>query len=310
MMIATLGTKAGCSASPSEGSDTASEPAVTATTAQSVTVIDCQRQAGSCVKAAKSFTDLGACTANFQSCVAQAALDATGQSTLLKDCRAKSDACLKGALTVSDLSACRSVFEACTVDVASTADGALQTAIDAAKDAITKATQVAQGVIEGASTVAGDALGAVAACETKANACLKGVVKTEDVSACQDVFETCVGNAVSLVDEVVGALPIPSPTEVAKDFQGCQTQSTACLKGAITLTDISACKTTLQTCVKNATTVADTAVDDVNKLLPPFIQIPTPSATADCTAAATACLLKFGANPITCATQATQCLAN
>src|SRR5262249_54493595 len=115
-------------------------------------------------------------------------------------------------------------------------------------------------------------------------------------------------DAVSLADEVVGDLPIPKPSDIAKDFQECQDQSTQCLKGAITLTDISACKTTLQACVKGATKVADTTVDDVNKLLPRFIQIPTPTQATDCTAAATQCLLQFGANPIACAQQATQCL--
>jgi len=305
-MVGTVGLLAGCGTT---GSDKQEPTAlVTGSTEQSITVVDCQRQAGSCAKSAKSFLDLAACTAKFQSCTVQAATDLLGQGNLLKNCRTKADACLEGALTVTDISACRSVYEACASDVTETAGGVLTDAVGIAKDTIDKATDLALGVINAATGATGGALEALSSCEAKANTCLTGVVKVSDVSSCQDVFETCVGGAVSLVDKVAASLPIPSPSEVAADFAACQTQTQACLKGAITETDISACKGTLQTCVKGATTVADSAVDDLNKLLPPIIQVPTPSGTVDCAAAATKCLLTLGANPVTCATQATQCL--
>jgi ribosomal protein S20 len=264
-------------------------------------------QVGTCVKGAKSFLDLGGCTAKFQACTTQAAADLAGQSNLLKNCRASANACLQGALTVSDIKACRTVFESCANDVQSTATDAVKEAIGAAKDAVDKATDVAVGVIQGASTVATGALDALSTCTKQADSCLAAVVSLNGISVCQASFEKCAGSAVALVDEVVKPLPIPTPTEIANTLAPCQSTAQACLKGAVTATDISACKGALQTCVKNVTSVADSTVDDVNKLLPPAIQLPTPTETVDCSTAATECLLKLG-NPLDCAAQAAKCL--
>ena len=193
LMVTTMGVLTGCGvdAAPS----TQSAPVLdTATATQAVTLLDCQKQAATCVQTAKSFTAIGACTANFQSCTTQAATDAVGQSDLLASCRAKSNTCLKGALTLSDITACRTVLESCTADVTTTATSAVKDAVDAAKGAIDKATQVALDAISGLDGITGSALDAVTGCGTKADSCLTGVITVSDVSSCQDVFETCVSN--------------------------------------------------------------------------------------------------------------------
>jgi hypothetical protein len=297
----------GCAADAGSSTVPERSETVSATSEQALTIVDCQNQVASCVKSAKSFLDLGGCTASFQACTTQAAADLAGQSNLLKSCRTSANACLQGALTLSDIKACRSVFDACAADVQSTATDAVAEAIKAAKDAIDKATNIAVGVIQDASGVATGALDALATCTKQADSCLAAVVSLNGISTCQASFEKCAGAAVALVDKVVAPLPVPTPTEIANALAPCQTKAQACLKGAVTATDISACQGALQTCVKNVTSVADSTVDDVNKLLPPAIQLPTPTQTVDCSTAATQCLLNLG-NPIDCANQAAKCL--
>jgi hypothetical protein len=306
LMLAAVGTLTGCGANPSDGTEASAQ--TTSSTKEAVTVIDCQRQVGTCVKAAKKFTDLAACTTGFASCTAQAAADAVDQPNLLANCRSKADSCLKGAVTLTDISSCRSVYEACASDVTSTAGDALKDAVGAAQSIITAATNAAAGVIGDATGATGAALDALSACTAKANQCLDGALSVSDVTPCQDVFETCVSNAVTLVNKVTSELPVPTPAQIASDLSACQASSVSCLDGALSVSDISSCKTTLQTCVSGATTVVDTAVGDVNKLLPPGVSIPAPSKALNCTTAATNCLLQLG-NPLDCANKAAQCLA-
>jgi hypothetical protein len=271
--------------------------------AQEVTIFDCQRQVAQCTLSARSFFDLGRCTTQFQGCTAQAAADLLGQSNLLKDCRTSANACLEGAVTLSDVTACRNVFESCAGDVQETVGGVVKTAVDAAKDAIGIAVDVAIDTIGAAGDLAGGAIDAVEACQAQSLQCLEGVVTVSDVSECRDVFDECVGGAVSLVDDLVAPLPGPTPTELIDGFADCQAKSESCLGGALTLTDLTACQTTLQTCVQDATDLVKGTVDDVNQILP----LPLPTQPLDCTAQAAQCLLSFG-NPLTCAEQATQCL--
>ncbi|HVU05873.1 MAG TPA: hypothetical protein VHE30_29190 [Polyangiaceae bacterium] len=303
-VLATLAL-AGCSANT--GGSSPEQTEVGTSSDQAITVFDCQKQVGDCVKAAKSFTDLATCTTKFQACTTQAAADLIGQGNLLKNCRDKANACLTGALTVTDIKACRGVYETCAADVTSTASDAVKGAVDAAQDAIDKAVDVATGVISGATDATSGALDALATCTTQADACLGKVVKTADVTACQTNFEKCAGAAVSLVDKVVAPLPIPTPSVIASTLSSCQDKATTCLATAVTSADISACKGTLTTCVKGVTSLADTTVNDVNALLPPVIQLPTPTKTVDCSTAAADCLLNLG-NPLECANQAAACL--
>jgi hypothetical protein len=301
--VLTLG---GC-AVDSGGSTQSAEGLAATQSEQALTAADCQGQVASCVKAAKSFVDLGGCTTKFQSCTAQAALDLASQSNLLKNCRAQSDSCLTAALTPADIKACRTRYQTCASDVQSTATDGLAAAVAGAKEAFEKAAQTAAGVIHGATSAAGDALGALSACTTAANQCLSDAVVLKDITVCQTSFQTCAGSAVALVDEIVAPLPVPTPTEIASTLGPCQDRAKVCLAHAITLTDIGACKGTLQTCVKGVTTLGDSTVDQVNKLLPPIIQLPTPGNAVDCTAATTDCLLKLG-NPLDCAAGTAKCL--
>ncbi len=307
LMLAAVGTLAGCGVSPSQGSEAAPSLNV-GTTAQAVTLTDCQKQAATCVQAAKSFAAVGACTTTFTACSVQAAKDAVGQPNLLANCTSKANSCLDGAVTLSDITACRTVYDACASDIVSTAGDALTNAVSTAKSAIDKATQVALTTLQDASGVASSALDAVGACESTADSCIKGALSVTNVSSCQDIFETCLGGAVTVADKAVGDLPVPTPSQVATDFTACQKQATSCLDGAVSITDISACKGTLQTCVNGATTVVDQTVADINSLLPPIIQLPTATGALTCSQTAAQCLLTPGANPVTCATQATTCL--
>jgi hypothetical protein len=308
LTIATVGFLAGCGVSPSDGAASSENPSIGTSQQSLTTVVDCQKAAGTCVQTAKSLTDIVTCTQKFQACTVQAAQDATSSVTLLKDCRTKSADCLKGALTMSDISACRSVFDSCTADLATTADGALQDAIGAAKDTIDKATSIALDVLSGATSTANTALDAVTACQASADKCITGATSLTTLSGCQDTFETCLGGAVKTVEEAAKLLPLPTPAEIAADFTACQTKATACFAVAFTPTSISACQGTLQTCVKNAVTVTDSTVADLNKLLPPGITVPTPSSALTCTSDAATCLLKPFANPLECATTAVTCI--
>lgn len=306
MSVLVLGAVAaltGCSTEPN--SELGTDTVKAGTASEAVTVLDCQKQVATCSKAAKSFADFGKCTTQFQSCTTQAALDLAGQGTLLSTCRAKSTKCLQGALTVSDVSACRDIYNACTADVKATASDVLGSALQTAKDAIAKTEQIATGLISDATGTVGAALDALGNCESKANACLTSAVTVGQVLPCQDAFDTCAGDAVKLADGVVASLPIPTATDVLTALSQCQAESAACLKGAVTISDVSACKSVLSTCVTNANALVDTVVTDVNTVLP--VPVPTPTQIATCTAAATECLLKL-TSPIDCLTQQTLCL--
>lgn len=301
LTFAALFTLGACSSAPPD-----STPSATGASAEQLTILDCQQQVTTCTRAAKSLTDFTKCTADFTSCTAQAALDVTGQGNVLANCRSKADTCLKGALSVSDISSCRDIYAACTADIADTADGALGDALKIAQDAISKAGQLATNTIDAATGDVSKALDALGTCETKANSCLKAVVKLTDISPCEDTFDTCTGQAVSLIGTVTSSLPTPTPSKVLDALSQCQEQSTACLKGAVTVSDVSACKSVLQTCVKDASSVADDTVSGVTNLLPLPVKLPGVGQTVDCTSTLADCLLKLG-NPADCAAQAATC---
>jgi len=275
-------------------------------TEEELTLIDCQKQVTTCTRSAKSLSDFAKCTTDLQACTAQAALDLAGQGNLLSTCRSKANTCLKGAVTVSDISACRDIFSACSKDIVDTTTDVFGNAIKTATDAIGKAGQVATDIIGSAPGDVSKALDVLGTCETKANACLSAVVKTSDIAPCEQAFDGCVNGAISIVDTIVDPLPGPTPSQLIDGLSGCQTQSTACLKGAVTVSDVSACRSVLQTCVKNASSIVDGLVSGVTSILPLPVKVPSVGQTVDCTGNLAECLLKLQ-NPVDCATQATSC---
>lgn len=301
MTFAALFTLGACSSEPTE-----STPTTTGSSTEQITVLDCQKQVTTCTRAAKSFSDFAKCTTDLASCTAQAALDITGQGNLLANCRAKADTCLKGAVSVSDISSCRDIYAVCTADIADATDGALSDALKVAQDAVNKAAQLATDTINAATGDVSKALDAVGACESKATSCLKAVVKLGDISTCEDTFDTCTSKAVSLIGTVASSLPLPTPSKVLDGLTQCQDQSTACLKGAVTVSDVSACKSVLQTCVKNAASIVDNTVSGITSILPLPVKVPGVGQTVDCTSTLAECLLKLG-NPADCAAQAAAC---
>jgi hypothetical protein len=305
MTLAALFTLGACSAEPS-GSVPA-EPGATGLTQEELKIIDCQRQVATCTRAARSFQDFGKCTTDLQSCTSQAALDLVGQGSLLSNCRSKADACLKGAVTMSDISACRDIYSACSSDVTATAGDALNGALKTAGDAISKVGDLATDLIGKAGGDVTKALDALGTCESKANACLKAAVKVSDVTPCQEMFDTCASNAISIVSAVVDPLPGPNPSQLVDGLSQCQMESTACLKGAITVSDVSSCRSVLDTCVKNASSLVDGTITDVTNIVPLPVKVPKVGQTVDCTTSLTECLLKLG-NPLDCAAQAQACV--
>jgi len=292
-----------CSGEGASSEDTGGE--ITASSADAVTLLDCQKQVTSCTLAARSFRDLGACTTAFQACGQQAALDLAGASNVLSQCRTKANACLESAVTTLDISACRGVYETCAGNVRGTVKDAVAGAVEAAEDAIDATLAAAKDAIDAAAGGAGAALDAVATCETEVTTCLKSATTTGAVSTCRTSFEACVDGVVSALDDVVAPLPGPTPSQIVDSFDACQTSAQACLEKAVTSLDVAACQSTLETCVGGATSLVDATVDDVNAILP--VPVPTPGTVVDCNAAAAQCLLKFG-NPVTCADQAAACL--
>jgi hypothetical protein len=305
MTLAALFTLGACSAEPA--GSVATEPSATGLTQEELSIIDCQRQVATCTRAARSFQDFGKCTVDLQSCTSQAALDLVGQGNLLSNCRSKADACLKGAVTMSDITACRDIYSACSSDVTTTAGDALSGALKTAGDAISKVGDIATDLIGKAGGDVSKALGALDVCENKASACLKAAVKATDVTPCQEVFDTCADQAISIVSTVVDPLPGPTPGQLVNGLSQCQTQSTACLKGALTVSDVSSCRSVLDTCVKNASSLIDSTITDVTSILPLPVKVPGVGQTVDCTTSLTDCLLKLG-NPIDCAAQAQACV--
>ena len=302
MTLAALFTLGACSAEPTASS----APGVTGLTEQEQSILDCQKQVASCTKAAHSFSDFAKCTTDLQACTTQATLDLVGQGNLLSTCRSKANTCLKGAVTVSDISSCRDIFAACSTDLGTAADGVLGGAIQTAQDAISKAGKIATDTLDAATGDVSKALDAVGACETQANACLKSVVKASGVTPCEQVFDTCTSKALSLVDSVVAPLPVPMPSQILDGLSQCQAKSTSCLKGAVTVSDVSSCRDVLSTCVKNASSIVDNTVSGITSILPLPVKLPGVGQTVDCAGGLTECLLKLG-NPVDCATQATSC---
>ena len=78
--------------------------------------------------------------------------------------------------------------------------------------ALNKAGQLATDTINAATGDVSKALDAVGACESKANSCLKAVVKLGDISPCEETFDTCTSKAISLIGTVTSPLPIPTPS--------------------------------------------------------------------------------------------------
>jgi hypothetical protein len=302
---ATLATLMGCSADPGTSDPTAAIE--TGTSQDAVTLIDCQKQVTACTLAAKSLSDLGHCTAQFQGCTAQAATDLIGQGTLLTDCRAATNKCLDGALTSADITKCRGLFEACAKDVAATANGVLGDAISTAKTAVQKTTQTAIDIITAAGGAATGALDTVNACIQESNQCFSGATLPVNVAGCQKAAESCINHAVTLVSTVTDPLPGPNPGEIANGLLQCQSSVTACLDKAISSVDVAACNGALQLCVKNTSGFVDQTVNDINTLLPPFFQLPTLTKPVDCASQAAQCLLAMK-SPLDCANQAATCL--
>lgn len=294
----------GCS--PAEaGSST--EPEEAGSAEQSLTLGDCRKQVSVCVQGAQSITELGGCTAKFEACTAQAAVDLTGQGSLLKTCRDSADACLEGALTVSDVRACRTVLNSCIQDVGTLGTAAVDEAVDLAKTAIDDAATIATGLIDTAAVVGTGAIDAVDVCSTEALSCVDHALTVGAVKSCRQSFEMCLGAAIDLVDDAVAVLPVPPVGQIAGALEPCQKNAVKCLTGAVTVTDISACKDTLELCVQGVTSVGDAIASEVNQLLPGIIQVPLPGNAVGCTDATVQCLLKK-LTPIQCAADAANCL--
>src|SRR5262249_49518732 len=119
--------------------------------------------------------------------------------------------------------------------------------------------------------------------------------------------DTCANKAISIVSTVVDPLPGPTPSQVVDGLSQCQKESTACLKGAVTVSDVSACRSVLDTCVKNASSLVDGTIGDLTSILPLPVKVPGVNQTVDCTTNLTDCLLKLG-NPVDCAAQAQACV--
>lgn len=304
-ITAAIATLTGCSADP--GTSAPVDSTEIGSSQEAVTLVDCQKQVAACTQAAKSLSDLGHCTAQFQACTTQAATDLVGHGTLLKDCRASANQCLDGALTSLDISKCRGLFDSCAKDVQSTANNALGDAIATAKSTVGTATQAAIGAINTAGGAVNDALDAVNACVKDSNACFTGATIVADVTQCEQAAQACINRAVTLVDNVTDPLPGPNPGELAGGLAQCQDQVTVCLGKALTSADIAACQGALQLCVNNTTGFVDQTLTDLNALLPPLLQFPSPTKPVDCASAAAQCLLAM-TNPLDCATQATQCI--
>jgi len=300
-----LATLMGCSADPGAGDP--SDSVEVGSTHEAVTLVDCQKQVATCVQTAKSLSDLGHCTAQFQACSTQAAADLTGHTKLLSDCRASANQCLDGALTSLDISKCRDVFDSCAKDVTTTANGALGDAISTAKTAVGKVTQTAITTINAAGGAVTGALDAVNSCVKDSNACFSGASILADVTQCEKAAQACVNQAVTLVDNVTDPLPGPNPGQLATTLTQCQDQVTSCLGKAVTSVDIAACKGALTLCVNGATGIVDQTVTDLTGLIAPILPIPAPKKPIDCSSAAAQCLLSMS-SPLDCATQAAQCL--
>jgi hypothetical protein len=302
---AALATLMGCSADP--GTSDPTDSVEVGTSQDAITLVDCQKQVAACTQAAKSFSDLGHCTAQFQACTTQAATDLIGQGTLLSDCRASANQCLDGALTSADITKCRGLFDACAKDVATTATTALGDVIGTAQTAVQKTTQAAIDIINGAGTAATGALDAVNACVKESNQCFGGATLPINVTGCQQAAEACINQAVTLVSTVTDPLPGPNPGQIANGLMQCQTEINACLDKAISSVDVAACNGALQLCVKNTSGFVDQTVSDINALLPPFFQLPPLTKPVDCASQAAQCLLAMK-SPLDCANQAVTCL--
>lgn len=302
---ATLATLMGCSADP--GTSDPTDSVEVGTSQDPITLVDCQKQVAACTQAAKSFSDLGHCTAQFEGCTAQAATDLIGQGTLLSDCRASANKCLDGALTSLDITKCRSLFDSCAKDVATTATTALGDVIGTAQSAVAKTTQAAIDIINGAGAATTGALDAVNACVKESNQCFGGATLPINVTGCQTAAESCINHALDLVNTVTDPLPGPNPGQIADGLMQCQSAVTACLDKAISSVDVAACNGALNLCVKNTTGFVDSTVSDLNTLLPPFFQLPTLTKPIDCASQAAQCLLAMK-SPLDCANQAATCL--
>lgn len=304
-ITATLATLVGCASDPS--SSEPGDPVATGSSQEAVTLVDCQKQVSACTLAAKSLSDLGHCTAEFEGCTTQAAADLVGHGSLLDNCRSAANKCLDGALTTLDISKCRSVFDSCAADAESAANSALGDAISAAKTTVGKVTQTAIDTINAATGATTGALDAVNACVKDSNACLSGATILSDVTQCEKAAESCVNHAVTLIDNVTDPLPGPNPGQIATDLTQCQSEVTSCLDKAVSSVGVAACKGALQLCVKNATGIVDQTVNDLSGLLPAPFGLPSLTKPIDCVSAAAQCLLNMS-SPLDCATQALTCV--
>jgi len=304
-ITAALSTLVGCGSAPSSGEPT--DSVVTGSSQESVTLVDCQKQVSACTLAAKSLSDLGHCTAQFEGCTTQAAADLVGHGSLLDNCRAAANKCLDGALTSLDISKCRSVFDSCASDAQTAATNALGDAISAAKSTVGKVTQTAIDTINAATGATTGALDAVNECVKDSNACLSGATILADVTQCEQAAQSCVNHAVTLVDNLTNPLPGPNPGQIANGLTQCQTEVTSCLDKAVSSVGVAACQGALQLCVKNATGIVDQTVNDLNGLIPAPFGLPSPTKPIDCVSAAAQCLLNMS-SPLDCATQAIKCV--
>ena len=304
-ITATLASLFGCATEPA--SSDPGDSVATGSSQEAVTLVDCQKQVSACTLAAKSLSDLGHCTAQFEGCTTQAAADLVGHGSLLDNCRAAANKCLDGALTTLDIANCRNVFDSCAADAQSAANTAIGDAIAAAKSTVGKVTQTAIDTINAATGATTGALDAVNECVKDSNACLSGATLLTDVTQCEKAAESCINRAVTLVNNVTDPLPGPNPGQIANALSQCQTGVTSCLDQAVSATGVAACQGALQLCVKNATGIVDQTVNDLNGLIPAPFGLPSPTKPIDCVSAAAQCLLKMS-SPLDCATQALACV--
>jgi hypothetical protein len=124
------------------------------------------------------------------------------QAQLIAECRGTTRDCLKGAITVTDISSCRDVFTACVGDAVDLVDEGLSSAIDLAEEAIDITIDQATGLIEDVDGLGSNAINAVNECRAGVTHCLAGVVSVSDISKCQEIFDGCVGSAVSVVNDL------------------------------------------------------------------------------------------------------------
>ncbi|HET9954588.1 MAG TPA: hypothetical protein VFQ61_08790 [Polyangiaceae bacterium] len=145
------------------------------------------------------------------------------QAQIVAECRNTTKDCLKGAVTVTDIRACREVFTACAGDAIDLVDSGLAEAIDLAEHAVDITVDQATGLLGDVGGLTSHALNAVDECRAGVTQCLSGVVSVSDISKCQEVFDACVGGAMSVAGVGI-QIDLPGSSKT-----GCSVGVSACL---------------------------------------------------------------------------------